>query len=74
MKPCSDIFQATQPNGATDSSALACNFEAQDLCGYVNMQGSDDFDWIRNHGQTTSVGTGPFADHTLGTVTGRGMK
>lgn len=34
------------------------------------MHGSDDFDWIRSKGSTTSTFTGPSLDHTLGNSQG----
>lgn len=49
---------------------LSCDFENSNLCGYTNSAG-DDFDWTRNTGSTRSGGTGPFADHTLGTRAGK---
>ena len=30
----------------------------------------DDFDWLRNNGQTSTGGTGPDTDHTFGTAAG----
>lgn len=51
------------------ASKLACNFENSNLCGYSQDQ-SDNFDWTRNVGATGSTGTGPFADHSLGTRSG----
>lgn len=39
------------------------------MCGYVQDQG-DIFDWTRGSGNTTSVWTGPSADHTYGTAFG----
>nr|XP_054754098.1 MAM and LDL-receptor class A domain-containing protein 1-like [Lytechinus pictus] len=44
--------------------AGSCDFETDDLCGYV--QGDrDDFNWKRRTGPTPSRGTGPDYDHTL---------
>ena len=41
-----------------------CNFETN-TCKWT--QATDDtFDWTRNRGKTSSVQTGPGADHTLG--------
>jgi len=47
-----------------------CNFET-DLCTWNNDQVSDDFDFIRFKGSTSSSGTGPTNDHTLGTRSGK---
>jgi len=44
-------------------STGACNFE-KDFCGWTNVA-SDDFDWTRHHGTTSSTNTGPPSDHTL---------
>lgn len=57
-------------NPIGDPKNLICNFENSNNCGYTNIQG-DDFDWTRNTGATGSAGTGPFADHTLGTKSGK---
>ncbi|XP_048242500.1 MAM and LDL-receptor class A domain-containing protein 2-like [Haliotis rufescens] len=46
-----------------------CNFEV-DMCGYINIQTGDDFDWLRDYGGTPSAATGPRVDHTKGTTTG----
>jgi hypothetical protein len=48
-----------------------CTFE-DDLCTWLNGQNGvvDDFDWLRNSGSTTSIGTGPSVDHTYGTPEG----
>lgn len=46
-----------------------CNFET-DTCGYVNVQGMDDFDWLRSAGRTLVAGTGPAVDHTSDSDTG----
>lgn len=45
-----------------------CNFE-NGLCGWTQLT-SDDFNWSREQGESTSSGTGPSADHTSGTPTG----
>ena len=45
-----------------------CDFE-NGLCGY-SQSVSDNFDWRVNTGNTTSVRTGPPADHTFGTTLG----
>jgi hypothetical protein len=45
-----------------------CNFE-KGLCTWTNSKG-DDFDWIQRSGSTNTQGTGPTADHTLGTAQG----
>ncbi|KAK3084897.1 hypothetical protein FSP39_020980 [Pinctada imbricata] len=47
-----------------------CGFETNDpSCGFTQDK-SDDFDWTRHVGRTASSGTGPTADHTLGTQQG----
>ena len=61
---------APSPSVPTVNSTLPCDFESTSICGYTNDQGHDNFDWSRNAGSTTSSGTGPFADHTLGTRAG----
>ena len=35
-----------------------------------NNAATDDFDWLRNNGQTATGGTGPSFDHTFGTAAG----
>lgn len=46
-----------------------CDFEDSKICGYMQDK-SDDFDWTRDNGGTTTQGTGPNADHTYGTKEG----
>ncbi|CAN8030092.1 unnamed protein product, partial [Ixodes persulcatus] len=47
-----------------------CDFE-KDMCGWDNNGGSEaNRNWVRNSGSTPSAGTGPLADHTLGTADG----
>ena len=48
-----------------------CSFEASDICGYKQDFATDDFDWERSSGPTTSISTGPVADHTYGTLYGK---
>ena len=48
-----------------------CDF-TNGLCGF--KQGSnDDFDWLRQSGETLSFGTGPTFDHTTGTSSGQSV-
>lgn len=47
----------------------ACDFERENTCTWANSQ-ADDFDWQVQKGATTSSGTGPQADHTLGSDQG----
>ena len=39
------------------------------ICGYT-QDGTDDFDWTRGSGKTSSTYTGPTFDHTYGTNNG----
>lgn len=49
----------------------SCNFEdALSKCKYT-QDTTDDFDWTRKSGGTATRGTGPSADHTYGTRTGK---
>ncbi|CAH1274186.1 MAMDC2 [Branchiostoma lanceolatum] len=47
------------------SSAEFCDFESYNICGYTQDR-TDDFDWTRRRGSTTTGGTGPSGDHTTG--------
>ena len=47
----------------------ACDFESG-LCSYTNVKGTDQFDWTRGFGSTTSAFTGPSVDHTTNSVQG----
>ncbi|XP_066944165.1 uncharacterized protein [Macrobrachium rosenbergii] len=51
-----------------------CDFESGSICGWSNGE-HDEFDWTRNRGPSASfaAGTGPKADHTLGTIFGHYM-
>ncbi|XP_046632046.1 MAM and LDL-receptor class A domain-containing protein 1-like [Daphnia pulicaria] len=58
-----------QANGDVQQLATRCDFESQDLCGWVQDTRTDEFDWAwRNDNGTSSfhLGTGPSFDHTLG--------
>ena len=49
--------------------AAFCDFEDSNLCGY-QQDVNDNFDWTRQRGRTSSIGTGPPNDHTYGTSQG----
>ena len=51
-----------------------CSFEAADICGYKQDHDTDKFDWVRSSGPTSSISTGPAADHTYGTLYGELFK
>ncbi|TWW70868.1 MAM and LDL-receptor class A domain-containing protein 1 [Takifugu flavidus] len=52
------------------SPELQCNFE-QGLCSWKQEQsGGDMFDWTLIQGPTPTFDTGPWKDHTLGTISG----
>ena len=44
--------------------AFSCNFDTS-MCGFV-QDSNDTFDWTRHRGSTSSMYTGPSADHTTG--------
>ena len=54
----------------------SCDFEGKSFCTWSqvanakNRTGYDNFDWELGSGSTPSVGTGPIADHTIGTALG----
>ena len=53
------------------SITATCTFEDGSICGYTHEETSAvKFKWARGSGQTSSVGTGPGFDHTLGTSSG----
>lgn len=54
----------TQPPSKWD-----CTFE-KDFCNWNNSK-EDDFNWSRQSGGTSSVGTGPTSDHTTGSQKGQ---
>lgn len=47
-----------------------CNFELG-TCTWVNVPRTDDFDWLRGSGSTTSLYTGPSTDHTTNSSAGK---
>ena len=51
-------------------SLPTCDFENSiygDFCIFDQLRnGSDDFDWTRQSGETPTLDTGPVFDHTLG--------
>ena len=46
-----------------------CNFE-NGRCTWTDVQTGDNFDWKTGTGLTSSSGTGPSNDHTLGNSQG----
>lgn len=55
-----------------DTTLADCSFD-KNLCLWTNRKSGksgDDFDWLRNSGDTISKGTGPSYDHTLGNLKG----
>ena len=50
--------------------ASTCTFEKDKCNWYDASDDSDHFDWVRKQGRTSSFGTGPSVDHTLGTNKG----
>ncbi|XP_072182118.1 MAM and LDL-receptor class A domain-containing protein 1-like [Diadema setosum] len=67
--PSSDSDMAIDDINIDDRICLPegdCTFE-YDMCGYSNAYIGDDFDWLRASYTTSSGGTGPTFDHTLGT-------
>ncbi|XP_069140761.1 uncharacterized protein [Argopecten irradians] len=47
-----------------------CGFETKEVCGFIQENETDDFDWVRARVQTPSSNTGPTGDHTCGVKTG----
>nr|XP_054757473.1 MAM and LDL-receptor class A domain-containing protein 1-like [Lytechinus pictus] len=52
---------------------LSCEFEDQQICGYVQDSITDDFDWTFWSGDTPTSYTGPSVDVTYGTSFGHYM-
>ncbi|KAI8512340.1 hypothetical protein Bbelb_089790 [Branchiostoma belcheri] len=56
---------ATTPGPTTTEAVPSernCDFDT-DVCGY-QQDNTDDFDWARKYGSTSTTGTGPGSDHT----------
>jgi hypothetical protein len=47
-----------------DGNTVSCNFDIG-YCGWTQMR-TDQFDWSRKKGSTSSSRTGPTRDHTSG--------
>ncbi|XP_067654295.1 MAM and LDL-receptor class A domain-containing protein 1-like isoform X2 [Haliotis asinina] len=84
-KPTTTIIpqstMSTKPTSKTTGTTLGqsskpsddkCTFENSIICGF-SQDHSDDFDWTRNQGSTSSSGTGPSSDHTYDTRLGHYM-
>ncbi|XP_036360425.1 MAM and LDL-receptor class A domain-containing protein 1-like isoform X2 [Octopus sinensis] len=52
-----------------ENNPTFCDFESEDKCNYTHNKNAD-FEWTWHHGRTQSSGTGPTADHTMGTPSG----
>lgn len=63
-----DCCDGSDENAATCSAYNLCDFE-YGLCTWEQIT-SDQFDWQRNRGPTSSYGTGPTQDHTTGAPSG----
>ena len=57
-------------NRTCSHSGNICDFDDQDLCNWINVNGTDDFDWRLEKGSTSSSNTGPSLDHTLANLKG----
>jgi len=62
--------ETTLPINCENKFLGGCTFE-QGRCTWFNSQ-TDDFDWRDGTGGTTTAGTGPTKDHTLGSAQGIG--
>ena len=64
-----DCGDASDESQSSCSGYLGrCNFQ-KDICGWKQLA-DDEMDWKRQQGPTSSGGTGPARDHTLGTQEG----
>lgn len=61
-------YSFTVPSSGTYPSRT--DFEQSLGAWYNDQSGSDNFDWIRMHGSTSTSGTGPSRDHSRGTSSG----
>ncbi|XP_074613343.1 MAM and LDL-receptor class A domain-containing protein 1-like isoform X4 [Acropora palmata] len=66
LKPGRCPSGATPPPATTSPSPPRdCNFDSLSICGYTQST-NDTFNWSRQRGSTSSIGTGPSSDHTSG--------
>ncbi|CAB3978524.1 MAM and LDL-receptor class A domain-containing 2-like, partial [Paramuricea clavata] len=64
------IDDVTVTRGACTYSSSKCTFEDSKVCGFTQVtDGTDNFNWIRKSGRTSTPNTGPTADHTIKTST-----
>ncbi|XP_060074471.1 MAM and LDL-receptor class A domain-containing protein 2-like isoform X2 [Ylistrum balloti] len=59
------IWSSPAPECQNPEEIENCDFEDGEFCGWEQDK-SDDFDWSRHSGETTTGRTGPETDHTLG--------
>ncbi|XP_015761869.1 PREDICTED: MAM and LDL-receptor class A domain-containing protein 1-like isoform X4 [Acropora digitifera] len=66
VKPGFCRLGSTPPPATTSPSPPRdCNFDSPSICGYTQST-NDTFNWSRQRGSTSSIGTGPSSDHTSG--------
>ncbi|XP_041467552.1 MAM and LDL-receptor class A domain-containing protein 1-like [Lytechinus variegatus] len=85
IQPITLIFEGVMTGGVRGDIAIddiqiddrACNAEyfcdfetGLDGCGFLQHELHDDFDWSVGFGETPTRLTGPYIDHTTGTMTG----
>lgn len=58
-------WSAEVPECLEPYQVRSCDFESSAFCGWI-QDTTDDFDWTRHSGETTTGRTGPNSDHTLG--------
>ncbi|XP_060605353.1 MAM and LDL-receptor class A domain-containing protein 2-like, partial [Ruditapes philippinarum] len=58
----------TTTHSSANVSSVTCNFDLPSICGYLNRNSGDNFNWLRHQMATQSVGTGPNSDHSSGEV------
>lgn len=83
-KPCQIQFEgivgtAVQSDIAIDDVEISqdkcpppasCSFE-NGLCGFINVENGDQFDWVLDSANTELYNMGPQVDHTTGTANGQ---
>ncbi|XP_067035363.1 MAM and LDL-receptor class A domain-containing protein 1-like [Acropora muricata] len=62
--PATPPIPGTPPK-PTSGGNIDCNFDSPSICGYTQST-NDTFNWSRQRGSTSSIGTGPSSDHTSG--------